>query len=384
MKRKIAIVTGTRAEYGLLKNLISLVNEDKSVELQLLVTGAHLMSEYGNTYKSIEEDGIPICKKIDISLSVTSEVSVAKSLGIATSAFAEVFDELKPDLLILLGDRYEILAAAQAAMILKIPIGHIHGGETTEGAIDEAIRHSVTKMSHLHFVSTALYKKRVIQLGENPERVYNLGAPGLDNIKNIQFLTTDELEKELQIQFSKQIFVVTYHPVTLENQSPQVHLNQLFMALDEFSNTSIVITLPNADPHSNIIIDSIEKFAKDRKHIKVCASLGIKKYLSLVKIANVVIGNSSSGLIEAPALKVPTVNIGNRQKGRISGPSVIHCADQSHEISQSIKKALSTEFRELTQSTESLYGDGNTSPKIFDIIKNIELEGLIFKSFYDL
>jgi GDP/UDP-N,N'-diacetylbacillosamine 2-epimerase (hydrolysing) len=384
MKKKICVVTGTRAEYGLLRNIISLIERDEDIDLQLIVTGMHLTSEYGNTFMAIEEDGHKIDKKIDILLSSGSEVGVAKSMGLATIGFAEAFQELRPDVLLVLGDRFEILSAAQAAMIHKIPICHIHGGETTEGLIDEAIRHSVTKMSHLHFTSTESYRKRVIQLGESEDRVFNVGAPGLDTILSIEALSKQELGESLGIEVKDRLFVITYHPVSLERISPRVAMNELIKSLKKYPDVTQIITLPNSDPNSKEIMEMIKEYSNDHPNVHAFTSLGQKRYISAIKAADVVIGNSSSGLIEVPFVKTPTINIGNRQKGRISGVTVIQCNEVEKEIDQAIEKSLSEPFKKIVAESTSLYGDGGSSKRIIDSIKNFNFDGVLFKKFNDL
>ena len=379
--RKICIITGTRAEYGLLSRLIKLVHEDIDLKLQLLVTGMHLSPEFGLTWKEIEKDGFPITAKIDMQLSSDTAVGIVKSMSIAQSSFAETFEKLKPDILVLLGDRTEIFAAASAALITGIPIAHIHGGEVTEGAYDDAIRHSITKMSHLHFTSTEEYKKRVIQLGEQPETVFNVGAPGVDNILNLKLLEKKELERKLSIKFKKQNLLVTYHPVTLEENSAEQQFTELLAALDEFKDTQLIFTKPNSDKGGRVIIDMMDEYVLNNPEKAVSfISMGQLNYLSTIRFMDAVVGNSSSGIIEVPVFNIPSVNIGNRQKGRITGPTIINCEAQK----ESIKSALEKAFRfDRTKKWEHPYGDGNASEKILEIIKN-SLPVNIAKSFYDL
>ncbi|WP_206810937.1 UDP-N-acetylglucosamine 2-epimerase [Paradesulfitobacterium ferrireducens] len=383
--RKICVVTGSRAEYGLLFWLLREIQQDHDLELQLVVTGMHLAPEFGLTYRIIEEDGFCIEEKVDMLLSSDTPVGIAKSLGLGTISFADVFDRLKPDILVLLGDRYEILAAAQAALIANIPIAHLHGGEATEGAIDEAIRHSITKMSHLHFVAAEPYRKRVIQLGENPDRVINVGALGLDNIERLKLLERNEFEKSIQFKLGRVNFLVTYHPVTLGNHNPKYAIDQLLGALDDFPDAKVIFTRPNSDTNGRIIAQTIDEYAiKHPERVKVFTSLGQTKYLSAIKLTDVLIGNSSSGLIEVPVLGKPTVNLGDRQRGRLKTESVIDCQETKEEISASIRKALSPEFKILAKNVVSPYGKGGASVRIKEFLKDVELEGIIIKQFYDL
>ena len=384
-KRKICIATGTRAEYGLLYWLMKEIQDDKDLELQIIVTGMHLSPEFGLTYKVIEDDGFVIDAKVEMLLSSDSPVGIAKSIGLGVIGFADALEWLKPDILVLLGDRYEILAAAQAAMVARIPIAHISGGEKTEGVIDEAIRHSITKMSHVHFVAADSYKNRVIQLGEQPERIFNFGDPGLENITRLKLLKRGELEKSLGFTLGEKCFLVTYHPVTLsENDSGEV-MSSLFGALDCFPETKIIITKPNSDSGGRLIISMIDDYAaKQRARVFATTSLGQLRYLSALKHCDVVIGNSSSGIVEAPFMKKPTVNIGDRQRGRLKALSIIDCEDNSDSITSAISKALSPEFQQGLSRVNSLYGTGDVSLNIKECLKKINLKGIMMKQFYDL
>lgn len=378
---KICIVTGTRAEYGILSGLIKLVHEDPELELQLLVTGMHLSPEFGLTWKEIVKDGFPIAGKVEMLLSSDSAVGIVKSMALAQISLAEKFDQLKPDIIVLLGDRTEIFAAASAALVVGIPVAHIHGGEVTEGAYDDAIRHSVTKMSHLHFTSTEEYRQRVIQMGENPETVFNVGAPGIDNILNSTLLGKDELEKRLGIQFKKRNLLITFHPVTLENNTAGQQFNQMLEAVDELEDTLLIFTKPNSDKGGRIIIDLIDDFVKNNPHKAISfTSMGHLNYLSTIPFMDAVVGNSSSGIIEVPVFNVPTVNIGNRQKGRITGPSIINCEPERNAIKKAIEKAFQFD---KNIKWEHPYGKGNASEQILKIIKEA-LPVKISKSFYDL
>lgn len=385
--KKICVVTGSRAEYGLLKPLINKINLDKDLELILLVTGMHLCPEFGLTYNNIEKDGFHINEKIEINLSSDTKTSICKSMGLGIIGFSQCFCRLNPDILVVLGDRYEILSCCSAATIHNIPIAHIHGGETTEGLIDEAIRHSITKMSYLHFTSTKSYKNRVIQLGEDPSRVFNVGALGVENINNLNLLSKEDLSKNIKFNIDKNTALVTYHPVTLEGNSSFTHFNELLDALDTFDNLKIVFTKSNSDTDGRIINDLIDDYVSKNKEKSIAFnSMGALNYLSAMKYCAFVIGNSSSGLIEAPSFKIPTINIGDRQLGRICAQSIINTASNKSSITTSINKALSQEFRNSLNHIKNPYDGGNTSYEILTYLKKFLIEDKINlkKSFYDL
>lgn len=384
--KKIAVITGSRAEYGLLLPLLKLLKSDKTFSLQLIATGMHLSPEFGLTVKAIENDGFNVSEKVEILLSSDTQIGVAKSVGLGVISFSDIFLRLNPDIIIVLGDRYEILAATQTALILNIPIAHIHGGETTEGAIDEAIRHSITKMSHIHFAATQVYKKRIIQLGEQPKNVFNVGALGLDNIKQLPLLSLAELEETLEFTLDKKIFLITYHPTTLHPDSIKTEITELIAALQYFvGQVKMIITHANADAGGRLINHALEKFAASYPNdIYITKSLGQLRYLSLLKYVDVVIGNSSSGIIEVPFMKKPTINIGERQKGRISAASIIHCDVNTASIIKAIKKSLSSKFKQKIQITPSLYGNGNTAKKIIKQLKKLDFQQLTLKKFYDI
>ncbi|MGC5324877.1 UDP-N-acetylglucosamine 2-epimerase [Brevibacillus sp. SYSU BS000544] len=383
-KRKICIVTGTRAEYGLLYWLMKEIQIDTELELQIIVTGMHLSPDHGLTYQIIEQDGYVINEKVEMLLASDTPVGITKSIGLATIGFADALNRLRPDIMVVLGDRYEILAAVQAALVAKIPVAHIHGGETTEGAIDEAIRHSITKMSQIHFVAADVYRNRVIQLGEHPSRVYCFGAPGIENINKLSLLRKEELEAELGISFDRPTFLVTYHPVTLSNEPTEQGMESLLLSLERFTDSNIIFTMPNSDTNGKIIAQMVHNFVKrHNERSKVFVSLGQMRYLSTIKYCDVVIGNSSSGIIEAPFFKKPTVNIGDRQKGRLKASSVIDTVEIEEEITKSIKYALSPAFQEKLKSTASLYGTGNVSRKMKETLKTVKLDNILMKTFYD-
>jgi GDP/UDP-N,N'-diacetylbacillosamine 2-epimerase (hydrolysing) len=382
--RKICVITGTRAEYGLLYWTMKALDEDPIINLSICVTGMHLSPEFGLTYKKIQDDGFTIHEKVETLLSSDTTIGISKSLGLGVISFSEVFNRLKPDLILVLGDRYEIFAACTAAMISRIPIAHCHGGEATEGLIDEAIRHSITKMSHIHFTSTREYMNRVIQLGEHPKNVYNVGALGIENINKLKLFTKKEFENSISFKLNKINFLVTFHPVTLENLSAEEQFTQLLAAIDRFEDVNIIFTKPNSDTNGRVIIQLIEEYVKKNNDNAIAfESLGQLRYLSAIQYVDVVIGNSSSGLIEVPSFKKPTINIGDRQQGRVKAASVIDCKSNYEDIVDAIGKALSNEFQEKLKSTKNPYGDRNASIEIVDVLKKVELTNIIKKQFYN-
>lgn len=382
--RKICVVTGARAEYGLLYWLMKEIQSDASLELQLIVTGMHLSPEFGLTYKEIEKD-FSINKKVEMLLSSDTTIGISKSMGLAQISFAEAYDELRPDIVVVLGDRFEIFSAATAAMIARIPIAHIHGGETTEGAFDEAIRHSITKMSHLHFVATEVYRQRVIQLGEDPQKVFNFGAPGLDNILNLHLLTKHELEKEIGFKLGKNNYLVTFHPVTLERATAQEQFQQLLLALDDLADSHIIFTKANADTDGRIINSMIDDYVSANSGKAVAfASLGQLRYLSALQHVDAVVGNSSSGLTEAPSFKIGTVNIGDRQKGRIKAASVVDCVPDRNAIIKAIRQVASPEWQKNISQVKNPYGAGGASKNIASVLCSHPLAQLLKKTFNDL
>lgn len=383
--RKIAVFTGTRAEYGLLYWIINALHESTTTELQLLVGGMHLSPEFGYTVTQIEKDGFHITERLEFLLSSDSPIAVSKSMGLAIMCASEAFERHTPDLLVILGDRFESMAVAQAAMISRIPIAHIHGGETTEGLIDEAVRHSITKMSHLHFTATEDYRRRVIQLGEHPERVFNTGAPGIDSIIKLPLLSKADLSESVSFDLDKPYFVITYHPVTLEKGGGALSLVYLLEALDQHPEYKAIISYPNADTDGRQLIKILDEYQNSNPtRILLVRSLGQLKYLSALKHCVAVLGNSSSGLIEAPTFGVPTLNIGNRQKGRLCGETVISCGETKEEICEGIKQILDPEFQKHCRLTTNPYGIGNASEKIVDKLISFPIENLIEKSFYDM
>lgn len=384
-KRKICIVTGGRADYGLLLPLMRQIQSDRSLALQLIATCMHLSPEFGSTYKQIEKDGFKIDKKIDLYLSSDNPLGISKSLGRAVSEIAKAYEAINPDMIVLLGDRFELMGAACAALIFNIPISHIHGGEITRGAFDDAIRHSITKMSHLHFTSAPAYKKRVIQMGEDPLSVFEVGALGMDNIRELKLLKRAELEKELKFKFGKRNLLVTFHPATLEYQASGFQFNNLLGVLDKLKETNILFTRANADTSGRFINRMIDAYvAKHPENTKAFSYLGQLKYLSAMKLADAVVGNSSSGIIEAPSLKVGTINIGDRQQGRIRTKSIIDCKPVKSEIRIAFKRLYSPAFQKNLKTVKSPYGPGTTAQKIKRILKHARLEGIIKKKFNDI
>lgn len=385
--RRICVITGTRAEYGHLYWIIKGIHEDPELKLQLIVTGMHLSSEFGLTVNEIEKDGFPIAERVEMLLSSDTETAIATSMGLGMIGFAKAYEHLRPDVLVVLGDRFEIHAAVSASIPFRLPVAHIHGGEATEGLIDETIRHAITKMSHIHFAATDKYRNRIIQMGEKPESVFCFGAPGLDSVYKLNLMNKEELSCELGLPIDKEIGVVTYHPVTLEKDTAEFQISELLQALKGLPDIYWVFTLPNADTGGRVIIKIINDFVRnDPEKGKAFTSLGQLRYLSLLKHAIVMVGNSSSGLIEAPSMKLPVVNIGDRQRGRVRGKNVIDVAACKKEfIANAIEKALSVEFKNSLEGMKNPYGEGYASEKIVEKLKAISLgENLIKKRFYEI
>lgn len=383
--RKICVITGSRAEYGLLSGLMRAIREDDDLQLQVIATNMHLSPEFGLTYREIEKDGFTIDKKVEMLLSSDTPNATAKSVGLGTIGFADAYEDLKPDIILVLGDRYEILSAVSTALFYKIPIAHLHGGEITEGAYDDCIRHSITKMSHLHFTSTQEYRNRVIQLGEQPERVFNVGAIGVENIKNIPLMSKAELEESIDFEIGDKCLLVTYHPVTLENSTAEEQCKNLLSALDRYNDYRVIFTMPNSDTNGRIIMHEIEKYVEHNKERAIAfKSLGLKRYLSALQYVTAVVGNSSSGIIEVPTFGIPTMDIGDRQKGRISADSVIHCGVSFAEICQGLQETLSDAHVLRSKSCENPYDKNNTVENILKVIKEYPIENLIQKTFYNL
>jgi UDP-N-acetylglucosamine 2-epimerase (non-hydrolysing) len=383
LSRKVAVFTGTRAEYGLLYWLIKGIQASQHLELQLIVSGMHLSPEFGETWKQIEQDGFGIDAKVEMLLSSDTSVGVVKSMGLGTLGFADALDRLKPDVLVVLGDRFEALAIVQAALVMRIPVAHLHGGEITEGAYDDAIRHAISKMSYLHFVSAQAYRRRVIQMGESPDRVFDVGAIGLDHVLRTARMDSAQLSESLSFALKQPFFLVTYHPVTMQGEDPVETFNALLEALDAFPLHQVIFTYPNADNGGRAIIPLLEDYAQRQpERVLAIPSLGFKRYLSVVPLACAVVGNSSSGIIEVPAFGIPTVNIGIRQKGRLAADSVIDCDSTKVDIERALCLALSEPFALACKSTTNPYGQGNASETIIGVLE--QFEGATHKSFYDL
>ena len=384
-KKKICVITGSRADYGLLRNILKCCISRSDITLQVIATGTHLSSNHGYTCTEIEDDGFKINKKIEVVSNSDSPSAISKSIGSGVNLFTDAFNELKPDIIIILGDRYEIFSAAITAMAINLPIAHIHGGELTEGLIDDVIRHSITKMSDLHFVSTEDYKNRVIQLGEEPKNVFNVGALALDSIADTNIISKKELLEELGLLVNNDLFLVTYHPVTLDLSNSKANIDELLEGLNEFSDTNILFTGVNSDASNSYINKKIIEYVEsDPKRLKYITNLGQSKYFSAMKHSEVIIGNSSSGIIEAPSFRVPTVNIGIRQNGRIKANSIINCSSNKTEIVDAINSAISKDMKETCSNVISPYAGPGVSEKIVNTIANQNLENIKIKKFYDL
>lgn len=382
--KKICVVTGTRAEYGLLKHLMRGIQNSKKLELQIIVTGMHLSKKFGYTINEILDDKFKIDHKVDMKLVNDTSLNISKSMGIGIEKFSSCFKKLNPDLVLVLGDRYEIFAAAISAMLSRIPIAHLHGGEATEGLIDEPIRHSISKMSHLHFVASEEYKNRVIQLGEDPKKVFNVGALGLDSISKEELYDQKDLENILDMSFCDRNFLVTFHPVTLEKNSSKNQFKEILNALMKFKDFGVIFTMPNSDLDGEILFSMIKNFVKSRSNSFAFESLGQQKYFSCLKIVDLVIGNSSSGLIEVPSFKIPTINIGDRQRGRLKAASVIDCDPSESAITKSIKRGLSPSFRSSLKKVNNPYGKKGASSRIVSVLESVSFKNLLKKEFYNI
>jgi len=387
---KICVFTGTRAEYGLLKPLMDEIHQDPGLCLQILATGMHLSPEFGQTYKLIEQDGFKINEKVEMLLSSDTPIGLAKAMGLGLISYSEALDRLRPDLVLILGDRFEGMAMAQACMVSRIPIGHLHGGEATHGLIDEPIRHSITKMSHLHFTSTEEYRKRVIQLGEHPDRVFNVGAIGIENIRNLPLFGQKDLESEIGFELGEKFFLVTFHPVTLDNSTAGEQFRSLLAALDQITENAhqglrIIFTKANADTDGRIINQLIDDYVSNNPSKAIAfTSMGQLRYLSAMKHAAAVVGNSSSGIVEAPSFKIPTVNIGDRQKGRVRAASVIDCEPNKASIIAAMEKALAKDFLQSLEFITNPYEKPDTAKNILEVLKKTEIANIIKKPFFDL
>jgi len=384
MSRKICVVTGTRAEYGLLRWVMQGIADDPDLTLQIIATGMHLSPEFGYTYQAIEQDGFQINRKVEMLTSSDTSVGIAKSMGLGLISFADALQELQPDLILVLGDRFEIFAAVSTALVARIPVAHIHGGETTEGAFDEALRHSITKMSHLHFVAAEAYRQRVIQLGEQPDRVFLVGGMGIDNIKRLQLLDRAALETSLNFKLGSKNLLITFHPVTLETAATENQMEELLAALAGMKDTQLIFTLPNADTSGRSLIKKVKKFVGEYPNAHAFTSLGQLRYLSCVAQVDGVVGNSSSGLTEVPSFRIGTINIGDRQRGRLQADSVINCEPTRERIAAAFVQLYSTDFQESLSQVINPYGEGGSSAKVVNTLKHYPIAGIVKKTFYDL
>lgn len=385
--RKICVITGTRAEYGLLSRLMGIIKASPLTHLQVIATNMHLSTKYGNTYKEIEADGFVIDRRIPIidENEKNDSRSTVYEMSRALTGLADAYTDLSPDLIVILGDRYEMLSAAAAALVMRIPIAHISGGAISEGAFDDAIRHSITKMSSLHFTETEDYRRRVIQLGEQPDRVFNVGALGVENIKKIPLMSKTEIEKEIDFKIDNNTILATYHPVTLDSRSAKEDIEDFISAVDEIKDLRIIFTMPNSDTGSQAIVDAINDFvSKNPERAKAYKSLGVKRYLSVMRQVAAVVGNSSSGLVEVPSFGIPTLNIGDRQKGRMAADSVYNCKTDKTSILNGLNTIMSSEFKKNAAKTNNPYDKEGTAQLIFDIISTCDIENLKQKHFYDI
>lgn len=384
MTRKICVITGTRAEYGLLRWVMQGIKDDSELTLQIIATGMHLSPEFGLTYREIEQDGFNIDRKVEMLMSSDTPVGIAKSMGLGLLGFADALNGLAPDLIVVLGDRFEIFSAVAAALVARIPVAHLHGGEATEGLVDEAIRHAITKMSHLHFVAAEPYRQRVIQLGEQPERVFLVGGLGIDSIKRLKLLDRTALEASLDFKLGPKNLLITFHPVTLETSTAENQMQELLAALTDLSDTKLIFTLPNADTDGRAMIKMVEQFVIEHPNARAYTSLGQLRYLSCVAQVDGVVGNSSSGLAEVPSLKKGTINIGDRQRGRLQAASIINCKPNRQSITGALEQLYSAGFHAKLSQVSNPYGEGGASTAIISAIKKASLDGLLKKNFYDL
>ena len=384
MTRKICVITGTRAEYGLLRWVMQGIKDEPELRLQIIATGMHLSPEFGLTYREIEKDGFQIDRKVEMLISSDTPVGIAKSMGLGLIGLADALEELHPDLIMVLGDRFEIFAAVAAALVARIPVAHLHGGEKTEGAFDEALRHSITKMSHLHFVAAEEYRRRVIQLGEAPERVFLVGGLGIDNIKRLRLLDRAELEASLNFKLGQKSLLITFHPATLEASTAAKQMTELLAALSALNDTQLIFTLPNGDTEGRSLIKMLDQFVVVHPNARAYKSLGQLRYLSCIAQVDGVVGNSSSGLMEVPSFNKGTVNIGDRQRGRLQAASVINCEPTRLGIESALRRLYSLDFQETLLRVVNPYDQGGAAAKVVETIKRCTLNGLVKKSFHDL
>jgi GDP/UDP-N,N'-diacetylbacillosamine 2-epimerase (hydrolysing) len=382
--RKICVITGTRAEYGLLRWVMQGIKDEPELTLQIIATGMHLSPEFGLTYREIEKDGFQIDRKVEMLTSSDTPVGIAKSMGLGLIGFADALDVLKPDLIVVLGDRFEIFSAVSAALIARVPVAHLHGGEKTEGAFDEALRHSITKMSHLHFVAAEEYRQRVIQLGEQPEHVFLVGGLGIDNIKRLKLLDRAELEASLDFKLGQKSLLITFHPATLEASTAQEQMTELLASLSILNDTQLVFTLTNADSDGRALIKMVKQFVQAHPNARAYTSLGQLRYISCIAQVDGVVGNSSSGLMEVPSFKKGTINIGDRQLGRLQAESVINCEPTRASIQSALQRLFSVDFQETLSRVVNPYGQVCASAKVVDVLKSCTLIGIHKKTFHDL
>jgi len=384
MMRKVCVITGSRAEYGLLRPLMEKVRDDQELVLQVIVTGSHLSAEFGSTLSEIVKDNFEITASVDILNGDDSSLGIARAMGKGLGEIANSLVDIDPDLVVVLGDRYEIFSAVAAALVLGIPVAHLHGGEITVGAFDDALRHSITKMSHLHFVAALEYKERVIQLGENPENVFLVGGLGVDVIKKTKLLEKRMLEQMLDINFEEKSLLITFHPVTLDEISSEFQLRELLSVLSELDKTTLIFTMPNADTGGRALIRILEEYRDKNSNAYLFSSLGQLMYLSCVALVDGVIGNSSSGISEVPSFKKPTINIGDRQKGRLLALSIINCEPNRESIRSALVEMYSSEFQSKLSEAVNPYGEGGATERILSVIREVDLEGISKKVFWDL
>lgn len=384
MTRRICVITGTRAEYGLLRWVMQGIEDDSGMTLQIIATGMHLSPEFGLTYRDIEQDGFRIDRKVEMLTSSDTSVGIAKSMGLGMIGFSDALNELRPDLIVVLGDRFEIFAAVATALVARIPVAHLHGGEITEGAFDEALRHSITKMSHLHFVAAEEYRQRVIQLGEQPERVFMVGGLGIDNIRRLKLLDRAELEASLDFKLGRKCLLITFHPVTLEPATAAAQMAELLAALAELNDTQLIFTMPNADTDGRRLVTMVDQFIAQHPNARAYTSLGQLRYLSSIAQVDAVVGNSSSGLIEAPSFRKATINIGDRQRGRLQATSVINCEPTRESISAALERLYETDFQAGLSLARNPYGEGGASEKVVETIKHYPISDIAKKAFHDL
>ena len=384
MTRRVCVVTGTRAEYGLLRWVMEGIRASKTLELQVAATGMHLSPDFGLTYREIENDGFTIDAKVDMQLESDTPAGIARSMGLGLIGFGEELERLRPDVMVVLGDRFELLPAVAAATVARIPVAHLHGGETSEGAFDEALRHAITKMSHLHFVAAEEYRRRVVQLGEAPERVFLVGGLGVDSMTKLTLLDRAELEARLDFRLGAKNLLITFHPVTLEDSTAESQMTELLAALEERADTNLIFTMPNADTGGRALSDMVGAFVATHPNARAFTSLGQLVYFSCLRQVDAVVGNSSSGLTEAPSFRKPTVNIGDRQRGRMKADSVIDCEPDRASIGRALDEAYSPEFQARLSGVRNPYGEGGASERIVRVLEEYDFDSILKKSFHDL